>query len=279
MTNDGAARHENTNGKVVGPLLAIGGAEDKVRDRLILRRFVELAGGSQSRIVVLPTASGFHDAGKRYVKIFEDLGAACTESLEIREREDAQSAELVRSVRASTGVFLTGGNQVRIASILGGTPIADALHDVHSQGSVVAGTSAGASVMSAVMVAGGEFRRTPSANMARMVPGLGLIDSLVIDQHFRERDRVARLVTMVSYNPGLLGVGIDEDTAALILPDQQMEIIGSGSVVIVDGSRMSSNVYSRRGGTPLTITNAIIHFLGSGSRFDMIERQAYPATS
>lgn len=277
--SDNSDSQRTASNNLSGPLLAIGGAEDKVRDRLILRRFVELAGGDKARIAVLPTASGFHEAGQRYVRIFNELGVAGASSLEIREREDAQSAEYAAQVRESTGVFLTGGNQVRIASVLGGTPVSDALSDVHATGVVVAGTSAGASVMTAVMVAGGEFRRTPAANMARMAPGLGLIDSLVIDQHFRERDRVARLVTMVSYNPGLLGVGIDEDTAALILPDRQMEIIGSGSVVIVDGSRMSSNVYSRRGGTPLTITNAIIHFLGSGSRFDMIEREAYPAAS
>lgn len=260
-----------------GPLLAIGGAEDKTSDRLILRRFVELAGGPNARIVVLPTASGFHDAGHRYVRVFNDLGVKCARSLEIREREDARSDDHVSLVGGSTGVFLTGGNQVRIASILGGTPVARMLKEVHARGAVVAGTSAGASVMSSVMVAGGETRRTPAANMAQMAPGLGLIDSLVIDQHFRERDRVARLVTMITYNPGFLGLGIDEDTAALILPDEQMEVIGSGSVVIVDGSHMSSNVYRRHRGTPLSITNAIIHFLGSGSRYDMIEREAYPA--
>lgn len=259
-----------------GPILAIGGAEDKFRDRLILRRFVELAGGSASRIVIIPTASGLRDAGQRYQTIFTEFGAKRADVLQVRTREDANDHEMASIVRDSTGVFMTGGNQVRIAAILGGSQVARAIADIHAGGALVAGTSAGASVMTSIMVAGGERGRTPRANMARMAPGLGLIDSVVIDQHFRERDRVARLVTMVSYNPALLGLGIDEDTAALIRADGCMEILGAGTVVVVDGSQMTSNVHSRRGGTPLDITNAIIHFLTSGSKFDTVERRAYP---
>lgn len=259
-----------------GPLLAIGGAEDKFRDRLILRRFVELSGGDDAKIAILPTASGLRDAGQRYQSIFEEFGAEASTVIQVRSRDEAFNPEYVEALRKSTGIFMTGGNQVRIAAILGGSDVGRALRDAHRSGVVVAGTSAGASVMTGVMVAGGDYGRTPRANLARMAPGLGLIESAIIDQHFRERDRVARLVTMVSYNPGLLGLGIDEDTAALINADGCIEVLGAGTVLFVDGQNMVSNVHSRRGGTPLNITNAVVHFLTSGSRFDLNTRTAYP---
>ncbi len=259
----------------VGPLLAIGGAEDKFRDRLILRRFVELAGGDSAQIAILPTASGLRDAGQRYKTIFEEFGAESSHVLQVRSREEAANCEFADIIGRSTGIFMTGGNQVRIAAILGGSLVGRALTEASRNGSVVAGTSAGAAVMTAIMVAGGERGRSPSANLARMAPGLGLIESMIIDQHFRERDRVARLMTMVSYNPALLGLGIDEDTAALINPDGCIEILGAGSVLIVDGRNMVSNVHSRRGGTPLNVANVVVHFLTSGSRFDIETRMAY----
>ncbi|MEZ4520975.1 MAG: cyanophycinase [Thermomicrobiales bacterium] len=261
-----------------GALLAIGGAEDKFRDRLILRRFVELSGGDAARIAILPTASGLRDAGLRYQSIFEEFGAKSSDVLQIRSREQAFSDEYVRIIRESSGIFMTGGNQVRIAAILGGSDVGKALLEANQGGAIVAGTSAGASVMTGVMVAGGDYGRTPRANLARMAPGLGLIENAIIDQHFRQRDRVARLMTMVSYNPGLLGLGIDEDTAALIDADGCIEVLGAGTVLFVDGRQMVSNVHSRRGGTPLNITNAVVHFLTSGSRFDLNTRTAYPNT-
>jgi len=256
------------------PLLAIGGAEDKFRDRLILRKFVELAGGERARISILPTASGLRDAGQRYQTIFEEFGAETAEVLPVRTREDAERDEYARIVDSSTGVFMTGGNQIRISAILGGSAVGQALLRSNREGAVVAGTSAGASVMMTIMVAGGDGGRSPSPDLARMAPGLGLIENVIIDQHFRERDRVARLMTMVSYNPGLLGLGIDEDTAALISPDGCIEILGAGTVLIVDGRNMVSNVHSRRGGTPLNVANAIVHFLTSGSRYDIESRTA-----
>ena len=262
----------------VGPLLAIGGAEDKFRDRLILRKFVELAGGAGAKIVILPTASGLRDAGQRYQGIFDEFGAASSCVLQVRSREHAFDERYVGQIQASSGIFMTGGNQVRIAAILGGSDVGRALVDAHKRGVVIAGTSAGASVMTGIMVAGGDLGRTPRANLARMAPGLGLLDDAIIDQHFRQRDRVARLMTMVSYNPGLLGLGIDEDTAALIKADGCIEVLGAGTVLIVDGQQMVSNVHSRRGGSPLNITNATVHFLTSGSRFDRHSRTAYPST-
>jgi cyanophycinase len=168
---------------------------------------------------------------------------------------------------------MTGGNQIRVASILGGTRVANALVKRHREGIPIGGTSAGASVMSSVMVAGGRSGATPRPHTAQMSPGLGLIDNVIIDQHFRERDRVGRLVTMVSHNPGLLGLGIDEDTAALIWSNGTLEVIGRGSVLIVDGSRMLSDVYSLRGKRPLTVANVIMHFVAEGGSFDLNQRE------
>jgi cyanophycinase len=253
--------------------LAIGGAEDRLRERLILRRFVDLAGNSHARIAIIPTASGIDGAGGHYERIFDEFGSTTAEILPIRDHDDANRHDFACRIGESTGIFLTGGNQVRMSSILGGTRVAAAIREANRAGVPVAGTSAGASAMTAVMVAGGKRGRTPRANMVQMAPGLGLIDTLLIDQHFRERDRVARLLTMVSYNPGLIGIGIDEDTAALIRPDDTMEVLGKGSVMIVDGSQLTSDIFAKRGNSPLTITNAFVHFVASGGIFDLGQRQ------
>jgi len=256
-----------------GPLLAIGGAEDKFGNRKILRRFVELSGGDAARIAIIPTASAIDDAGQRYKGIFLELGATTADVVFVGDREDANRGELVDIVAESTGIFITGGNQIRVAAILGGTEIARTIVRKHREGATIGGTSAGASVMSAIMVAGGPSGSTPRPHNATMSPGLGLIDSVIIDQHFRERDRVGRLVTMVSFNPGLLGLGIDEDTAALIWPQGTMEVVGRGSVLIVDGSHMKSDVFASHGKHPLTVANVLVHFVAEGCRFDMGERK------
>lgn len=255
-----------------GPLIAIGGAEDKFRDRMILARFVEMSGGSNARIVIIPTASSLPDAGHLYVTVFKELGARAAEVLTVDTRHDASDQHLVDLVDDSTGIFLTGGNQIRIAATLGGTRVAEALDRKSQAGAPVAGTSAGASVMSGVMIAGGRSGGTPKRQLARMSPGLGLIDSIIIDQHFRERNRVGRLVTMVSYNPGLLGLGIDEDTAAIITADGMLEVIGRGSVLIVDGQYMASDVHSGLDRQPVTISDVKIHFVAEGSCFDLEQR-------
>jgi cyanophycinase len=262
--------------RLFGPLLAIGGAEDKSRDRIILRRFVELSGGDDARIAVIPSASRIRDAGEQYRAIFGELGVEHVEVLDIRDRVDADSDSVVERLKSCTGVFMTGGNQVRLARILGRTRAGEAVATLNRNGVPVAGTSAGASVMSTVMVAGGQSGPTPRQKMAKLSRGLGLIDSVIIDQHFTERNRVSRLVAMVSYNPGLLGIGIDEDTAALICPDGVIEVIGRGSVLIVDGSRMESDIERVNGTTPPTIANAVIHFVAEGGKYSLDERNVVP---
>ncbi|MEX2426023.1 MAG: cyanophycinase [Thermomicrobiaceae bacterium] len=262
--------------RVFGPLLAIGGAEDKSRDRIILRRFVELSGGDEARIAVIPSASRIRDAGEQYRSIFADLGVEHVDVLDIRDRVDADSDDVVEKLKPSTGVFMTGGNQVRLARILTRTRAGETVARLNRNGVPVAGTSAGASVMSTVMVAGGQSGPTPRQKMAKLSRGLGLIDSVIIDQHFTERNRVSRLVAMVSYNPGLLGIGIDEDTAALISSDGVIEVIGRGSVLIVDGSQMESDIERVNGTTPPTISNALIHFVAEGGKYSLDERHVVP---
>lgn len=252
--------------------MAIGGAEDKFKDRRILSRFVELAGGPNARIAVIPTASSLPEAGQLYVSIFRELGAGSSGILTVATRHDAFDDELVALIENSTGIFMTGGNQIRIAATLGGTPVADAIMKRSAQGVPIAGTSAGASVMSGIMIAGGRSGTTPRRQLARMSAGLGLIDSVIIDQHFRERNRVGRLVTMVSYNPGLLGIGVDEDTAAIISADGLIEVLGRGSVLVVDGSGMASDIYAGLDRQPVTVSDVKIHFVAEGSCFDLNQR-------
>ena len=258
--------------KQPGALLAIGGAEDRFRDRVVLRRFIQLAGGTCARIAIVPTASSLPDAGEHYTTIFRELGAAAADLAVVRNRDDAERDDWVRLIEQSTGIFLTGGNQLRVASILGGTRLVEAIRARQRAGALVAGTSAGASVLSTVMVAAGRGGSTPQQQMVQMSPGLGLIDQVIIDQHFRERDRVGRLVTMVSYNPGLIGIGIDEDTAALFSPDGSVEAIGRGSILVVDGARMRSNVYATHSSQALSIADIVIHFLSHGGCYDLRER-------
>lgn len=267
---------DNVKRRNPGPLLAIGGAEDKSHDRIILRRFIDLSGNGTGRIAVIPSASSLANAGQQYRKVFHDLGTDDVQVLDIREREDAEDEAMAEAVRESTGIFMTGGNQSRLASILRGTPVAEAILERHGDGVPVAGTSAGASVMSSVMVAGGQSGPTPRRKMIKLSEGLGLIDSVIIDQHFTERNRVSRLVAMVSQNPGLLGLGIDEDTAALIHPDGVIEVIGRGSVLVVDGSRMDSNIEQLNGSAPPTIANAVIHFIAEGGRYSLDDRLVVP---
>lgn len=264
--------HECQGQEQAGALLAIGGAEDRFRDRIVLRRFVQLAGGPGARIVIVPTASAMPEAGLHYTTIFRELGAASAELAVVRDRDDAERDDWVGLIEESTGIFLTGGNQLRVASILGGTRASAAISARHQAGFPVAGTSAGASVLSTVMVAGGRGGATPQQQMVQMTPGLGLIDSVIIDQHFRQRDRVGRLVTMVSYNPGLIGVGIDEDTAALFWPNGCVEALGRGSILIVDGSHMRSNVYATHGSKALSIADVVIHFLSHGGCYNVHDR-------
>ena len=257
-----------------GHLLPIGGAEDH-EDSNILRRFVELAGGEDAVIAVVPVASRMKDTASRYLEVFDDLGVADATSIVIRRREDARNERHVKQLGEATGIFLTGGDQLRLATILGGTPVAQAIRRANAAGVHVAGTSAGAAIMPEHMIAGGDAGATPEADMVTLAPGFGLTNSVVIDQHFRQRDRLGRLLTAVSYNPFLIGLGIDEDTGVLLGPDDTFEVLGSGAVTVVDPSALSySSMSSARPGDPVSLVDLRLHVLAAGGRYDIGERQA-----
>lgn len=256
-----------------GHVMAIGGAEDKFDDKLILSTFVQLAGGRDARLAIVPTASSIESAGERYKAIFLSMGVDQADVLYIGSREDANSDVPTEVLQDATGIFLTGGNQMRLSVLMGGTQAAKLVRQRHEAGAIVAGTSAGASILSSHMVAFGASGGTPKQRMVQMVAGFGLIPDLIIDQHFRQRDRIGRLLAMVAANPGLLGVGIDEDTAILTGQDQILEVVGRNSVTIVDGSHMYSDIFQVKGHGGITVSDARLHILTPGRRFDLEKRK------
>ncbi len=253
--------------------MPIGGAEDKLDDKVILSEFVRLAGGDDARIAIVPTASSIEAAGLRYKAIFLGMGVESAEVVYIGSRDDANGGESLDLVENATGIFLTGGNQMRLSAIIGGTRFEQLVRDRNAAGMVVAGTSAGASILSAHMVALGASGATPKLRMAQMFAGFGLISNVIIDQHFRQRDRIGRLLSLVASNPGLLGIGIDEDTAAVIEPDNTLRVVGRHSVTLVDGSHMTSDIFQVKRYGEITISDARLHVLGAGRQFDMDERK------
>jgi cyanophycinase len=256
-----------------GHVIVIGGAEDKVRDRLILSRFVALAGGPDARIAVISSASSLGPiAGETYKRIFRELGASEVSPIHATSRAQANDETAARIVAESTGVFMTGGNQLRLSSTLGGTLMAQAILERHRHGSVIAGTSAGASAMSSHMVAFGASGGTPKQRMVQMAAGLGLLQGVIVDQHFQQRNRLGRLLATIAQNPSLLGLGIDEDTAGVVGPDFVMEVIGRRSVTIVDGAASETDAWEVRAHRPLMISNVVLHSLPAGYRFDLRKR-------
>jgi cyanophycinase len=256
-----------------GHVIVIGGAEDKVGERAILSRFVALAGGTDARIAVISSASSLGPlAGQMYRKVFTELGADEVHTIHAVTRAQANDDHGARVVRDSTGVFLTGGNQLRLSSTIGGTNLAQAILERHRHGSVIAGTSAGASAMSSHMVAFGASGSSPKQRMVQMAAGLGLLPSVIIDQHFQQRNRLGRLLAIIAQNPSLLGLGIDEDTAGVVGPDHVMEVIGRRSVTIIDGAGSDTDAWEVRAHKPLMISNVVLHSLPAGYRFDLNRR-------
>lgn len=260
-----------------GFIIPIGGGEDKVKEMKIHRKFVELSGDADADIVVVPTASRLETTGPDYNEIFRELGAGQVEFLPITSREDCDNPSYVEMLDRATGIFLTGGNQLRLSTILGGTLVAQKIRRQNAAGVPVAGTSAGASIMSEHMVAGGTSNAAPSAGSVNLAPGLGLTNAVIIDQHFTERNRLGRLLSAASYNPFLIGLGVDEDTAAFIGPDDVLEVVGSGTVTIVDAGAMTySSMWQAGTGEALSLLGLKLDVMGEGCRYDLKNRHAYP---
>ena len=260
-----------------GVLMAIGGAEDKLGARAILAQFVRLAGGPDARIAVLATASALGDEiVELYRGLFAELGAARVAALRPVDRQQAQAPEPAVAVADATGVFMTGGNQLRLSMVVAGTRLGAALLDAHRRGAVVGGTSAGASALSSHMVAFGGPGETPKQRLAHMAAGLGLLPGVLIDQHFTQRNRLGRLLLLVASSPSQLGIGIDEDTAAVVTPDGVLEVIGKGTVTVVDGSRAQSDAFEVRARRPVLVSGVVLHALPPGYRFDLRARVLLP---
>ncbi|MBI4851534.1 MAG: cyanophycinase [Acidobacteria bacterium] len=253
-----------------GILIAIGGAEDKFEEKYILNRFFEFSGGKKACIAILPSASQDERTGPAYHSIFSDFGAKTVDILPIFHHDDAYDETAVKTLEQATGIFLTGGDQNKITAVLSKTPAFEAIQKAHLKGAVIGGTSAGAAALSDPMIGGGSRGSLARSGMAKIAPGLGLAKSLIVDQHFHQRERLGRLMYAVMLNSHLVGVGVDEDTAAVIHPNEQIEVIGRGTVTIVDARKVQMfNPAGVPDKSPLVFSNIVLHTLTHGSRFSL----------
>ena len=267
------------DGRQRGWIIPIGGAEEKDNAPAILKRFVQLAGGDRADIVVVPTASQMRDTGVRYERLFAALGAERVTAIDFDTRRDAEEGGRLKRLQQATGVFFTGGNQLRLSTLIGGTSIAKAVRALNAAGVPVAGTSAGAAFISEHMIAFGDEGSSPIAGSVRLAPGLGLTNRFIIDQHFRQRDRLGRLLTALAYNPFAIGLGLDEDTAAFIAPDNTVHVQGSGGITVVDAAEVQfSSMDSIAEGQPVCLLGVKLHILTQGATFNLHTRQADAGT-
>jgi cyanophycinase len=257
-----------------GYVIPIGGAEAKRKDPVILERFVELCGGEDARILVIPTASLLDETGPLYQELFESMGAKAV-CIPIENRDDCYQQEILAALERASGIFITGGNQLRLSTILGGTPVARAIRRLNAEGVHMAGTSAGAAIVSEHMIAGGRGGPSPRESGVVLAPGLGLTNRAIIDQHFNKRGRLGRLLAALSFNPFACGLGIDENTAAFIDPNGVLEVVGHGTITVIDPAdlRHSSMSYVRKA-EAISLIGLKLHVLAHGSLFNLETREA-----
>lgn len=265
----------------IGPLVIIGGNEDKTGENRILSRVATLTRESErsNSLGVVTTASVDGDSAFRtYQRLFAELGVGEVFPLVLDYRDQAGQPRVIKAIEEAGALFFSGGDQLRITSVLGGTPFHQKLLTEHEAGLVVAGTSAGASMMSDTMIVGGDAEETPTRNTVHLATGLGLWLGAVIDQHFSQRGRIGRLLSALAQNPGILGVGIDEDTAIEVASNEErLYVHGSHTVTILDGHDISdTNASESSPGQPLALTHVWLHVLPHGYGFDLKERQPIP---
>jgi len=255
-------------------LIAIGGAEDLENEAEIMAAFVRLAHGEKARIVIMPIAS--EDASQvipKYRKVLRKFGVEQIDVFDVKMREDATSERCLSLIQNATGILFPGGDQLDITSLIGGTPVAKQIKQKVDAGTVVAGTSAGAAMMSSSMLLSGGSEESPRFGSAQIGPGMDFIQTTIIDTHFSQRGRHGRLMTAVAHYPQTLGLGIDENTA-LILKDDEFEVVGTGSIIVVDGGPMThSNLHDLKHGELLELHNLSLHVLPAGTRYNLASRQ------
>jgi cyanophycinase len=261
-----------------GYIIPVGGAEEKLGDVAILRRFASICGGGSCRVAIIPTASMVSETGAKYEQLFRTLGVKEAMALPIAHRADSERSEWLEILDQVDGVFLAGGNQLRLSTTIGGTAVAKALRRRNREGMHVAGTSAGAAFLCEHMIAFGREGASPRARIVTLAPGLGLTNRVIIDQHFRQRDRLGRLLTALAYNPFAIGIGLDENTAAFIAPDDTLEVVGSGALTIVDPSGLEFSSMARvRKNDAVCLIGLKLHILDQGSTFNLVTRVAAAA--
>jgi cyanophycinase len=263
------------NSAPAGSLIAIGGAEDREDTKIILSSVAERIGSGA--LVVSTLASGYADeVWEIYRTLFTSMGVKRVKHLCMDHRDESPEDPRLEVLADATAVFFTGGDQLRITTRLGGTPLSERIEEIYRQGGIIAGTSAGATALGEMMLVG-----SPGAGISKVVdalhmtPGLGLAKNMIIDQHFSERGRIRRLLGAVAQNPRLLGVGIDEDTAVVAESDGTLHTIGSGAVYIVDGHDLTyTNISQASFSRALSVFDVKLHVLSSGDRFDTHSRHA-----
>ncbi|HOB37133.1 MAG TPA: cyanophycinase [Candidatus Avimonas sp.] len=257
-----------------GYLIVIGGAEDKKGDSVILKQAPQMLSKGEILTVLTTATEQPEETGRIYHGVFTRLGMDKVQILNINTRKDANQPDNCRLIESSRCLFMTGGDQLRITSILGGTRAYEAIKELYRAGGIIMGTSAGAAVMSSTMIVEGNDNQPARKCTLKMAPGLGLFDGVIIDQHFDQRGRFGRLMCAVAENPDVLGIGIDEDTAIKLYPDMHFEVIGSNAVTIIDGKTiLSSNVSELRPNEILAITEATVHVIPQGYGFDLKSRK------
>ena len=258
-----------------GTLIIIGGAEKKDPERTILKEVARQAGGGKLVVVTVATEDP-EEVWKEYRKIFQELGVKKIDHLDVRIREEATSEERVKILDGAKVVFFTGGDQLKITSQLGDSAVYQTVEKIFQEGGTVAGTSAGASVMSETMLVSGDADQSHQiSKLIAMAPGLGLIQDVVVDQHFAERGRLSRLLGAIAQNPRYMGMGIDENTA-VVVRGQELEVIGAGAVYVLDGS---GSTYSNLAESDedmdktMAVFDVKLHVLSEGNRFNLEERR------
>jgi cyanophycinase len=254
-----------------GTLVVVGGHEDKEGDCVILRQIAKLLKGGHLVIATIATQEP-KDYFDTYEKVFRDLGVKHVTEFYLNDRAESLDPEKLRALDKASGLFFTGGDQLRISSQLGDTLFETRVREIYHQGGVVAGTSAGASAMAETMLIKGSNAESYKIGGLHLAPGLGLMPNVIIDQHFAERGRIGRLMGAIALNPRILGIGIDEDTA-ILKRDNKFSVIGSGAVYVADGSDfIYSNIAEAEPESILSLFGVRLHVLSSGDQFDLSKR-------
>lgn len=260
--------------KPTGELLIIGGHEDKEGERLILRSLAERIGGGKLVVATLATEEP-KQSWEEYERVFRNLGVRHVHHLAVEERAQAETLKVMSVLQDADAVFFTGGDQLKITSLIGDTPAYSRIFEILIEGGILAGTSAGASVMSETMlVGGGQSGSHRIGDNIQLAPGFGFAKDMVIDQHFAERGRVSRLMGVVGQNPRIIGVGIDENTAIQLTPFKGFRVIGEGGVTVLDGRNVSyGNLAEARQKDTMSLFGVTIHLLSMGDTFDFATRE------